>query len=423
MNRNHRSNYIDSVARVLSQASAPMTVDALMERVEMEHPVEAAAQKESAKRQKDRRQQLRADIVLALQQLYQAIPLDSTHYGWLSNLLRESVFRHPLTNDEVQHGYLLLDELEHAVFFPEFFQNHQPDERTLNIELFGSNVISAWSEVERKTWSLHLGADFTAWVDEQGGIGRDDLLISVIDAVQGKYQLRLQPREARDDETVRIRNMQLAQHSEQLIGVASHAESGMPIWRLAALLVGRGLYQHSIPPDELHYVLHKYSNIQETEHGYLIHAPTLFDINLAAGDATPRNQRLPERKERSIFDFSDDELIDWLGEDADRIEKLKWGELGSEDQELCEGYSAYLVNFEGTRSKGDPLSHEDFHLLEAELETLVNLEQEFGYLLAEQYARKEELAARLFIDPDSLIDQGWDDPDMSEYDGPPFWQN
>jgi hypothetical protein len=80
-----------------------------------------------------------------------------------------------------------------------------------------------------------------------------------------------------------------------------------------------------------------------------------------------------------------------------------------------------------------PLSHSDYHLLEAELETLLGLEQEFGYLLPEQNKRVEDLAERLFIDPESLrdfddSDEDFDDdsdkPDADFDDNQsPFWKN
>ena len=54
---------------------------------------------------------------------------------------------------------------------------------------------------------------------------------------------------------------------------------------------------------------------------------------------------------------------------------------------------------------------------------LVRLEHEFGRLLTEQTARKDHLAATLFIDPNEFLEGDWDfpdDPDMAE---PPFWAN
>ena len=67
-----------------------------------------------------------------------------------------------------------------------------------------------------------------------------------------------------------------------------------------------------------------------------------------------------------------------------------------------------------------PLSHEEYHMLEAELEYTISLEVEFGWLLPEQEMRKDELAQRLMLDPDSLIGGEMDPPDM---DGPPYWEN
>ncbi len=49
------------------------------------------------------------------------------------------------------------------------------------------------------------------------------------------------------------------------------------------------------------------------------------------------------------------------------------------------------------------------------------LEQEFGYLLTDQMARKDQLIERLFIDPETLLDN--DLPDYPDFDEPPFWEN
>ena len=96
------------------------------------------------------------------------MPVSPGHYGWLSHLLSGAVFRHPLTSEETRRGYLLLDELEHTVFFPQFFQHYRPDDRVLTIELFGGPTIRAEAAIERKTWSLRLGQEFADWIDELG---------------------------------------------------------------------------------------------------------------------------------------------------------------------------------------------------------------------------------------------------------------
>ena len=87
----------------------------------------------------------------------------------------------------------------------------------------------------------------------------------------------------------------------------------------------------------------------------------------------------------------------------------------------CASYEAYVEAYQESDSMDGMLSHSDFHLLEAELETLVALEQEFGYLLADQMTRKEHLIERLFIDPETLLDN--DFPDYPDFDEPPFWEN
>jgi hypothetical protein len=87
----------------------------------------------------------------------------------------------------------------------------------------------------------------------------------------------------------------------------------------------------------------------------------------------------------------------------------------------CASYEAYVEAYQDSDVTDSMLSHSDFHLLEAELETLVALEQEFGYLLTDQMARKDQLIERLFIDPETLLDN--DLPDYPDFDEPPFWEN
>ena len=95
--------------------------------------------------------------------------------------------------------------------------------------------------------------------------------------------------------------------------------------------------------------------------------------------------------------------------------------FNQEGEDTCDAYEEYLESLKASGRKGKPLSHDDFHLLEAELESLVDLEMEFGYLLPDQIQRKEALADRLFIDPETLVDGGWDDDDDLDAPSPGFW--
>ena len=93
------------------------------------------------------------------------------------------------------------------------------------------------------------------------------------------------------------------------------------------------------------------------------------------------------------------------------------------DDEVCPAYQSYLDSHYETHGQHAPLLHEEFHLLEAELDLLVQLEAEFGQLLPEQVMRKHALAARLYIDPDTLANMDWDAPDDPNTEDPPFWSN
>ena len=90
-------SYVNCVARVLSNSSQPLSVDTLISHIEHQRPITKGA---------------RRAVYRAIGQLFQAVPVTTSHYGWLSCLLKGNTFRHPLTNDEARKGYLLLDELE-----------------------------------------------------------------------------------------------------------------------------------------------------------------------------------------------------------------------------------------------------------------------------------------------------------------------
>ncbi len=395
-------SYATCVARALSSSQQPLTIDGLITVIGRQRPVGAGA---------------RRAIYRAVRELYQAVPVAPSRVGWLSHLLQSNTFRHPLAAEEARRGYLLLDELEHAVFFPQFFQNHRADMRHLTIELMGGPVLKAEAAVERKMWSLRLGSVFSEWIDAQGGQSRDDIMITVRDAVTGSYLVRLQPRESRDEEAIQEQNMRVALAAEEIVTSLRRADKVVPTWELAALLIGRDLFRGAVPPDDLHMVLHKFSmlRIQKDGAGYSVERPTAPTM---AGRQAPRRTKSGDQSRNELQAAPEWEFTEpsaWI-DDEDESLAMEPGE------DSCPDYESYL---EGHRMAGEPdapLSHSDYHLLEAELETLLGLEQEFGYLLPEQSKRVDDLAERLFIDPESLRD--FDDSDEDFDDDPsPFWKN
>lgn len=429
-------SYASCVAQVLSDSAKPLSVDTLLSRIESQRPITKGA---------------RSAVYRAIQQLFQAVPVAPSCYGWLSSLLRKNTFRHVLTSEEVRRGFVMLDELEHAVFFPQFFQTYQPDGRKLQIELFGGPTIEVEAYIERKTWSLRLGTRFSEWIDELGGQGRDDLLIYVIDALAGRYQLRLHPRELRDPNAIQGRNIQLALLAEELVSEDRRARNAMPTAELAARIIGRGFFEDTLPPDDFHFVLHQYSLLRfHNGQGYSFD-PERLDFSQAS-NTNPENQ-LEDRRARSEFtddnadfgygadlgegyldpfggDFGDEEewislmddmLVDSMDDDDEMGENFYSDAPNDLFDETCLSYEAYVEAYQDSSSTIPMLSHSDFHLLEAELETLVTLEQEFGYLLTDQAERKDQLIERLFIDPESFSDN--DLPDFPDMDEPPYWEN
>jgi hypothetical protein len=401
-------SYAACVAHALSTSRQPLSVDILLTKIAGQRPLGKGA---------------RSAVYRAIGQLFQAVSVAPGRYGWLSHLLADSVFRHPLTSEEARRGFLLLDELEHIVFFPQFFQANRPEERILNIELFGGPTIQAEASIERKTWSLQLGPEFSEWFDEQGGQSKDDLLIYVIDAEAGQYQFRLNLREMRDDRAIRNRNIQLALMAEELVAEDRRTRPAMPTWEVVARLIGRGFFADQPAADDLHYVLHEYSMLRFREGlGYQL------EISDENEDYESRRQLAYtlalENDEADFATIAPDHHDGyWDNMSSKEATSASFNNEELNDEDHCISYQTYLDSFQVVEPGGDPLLHDDFHLLEAELEMLVRLEQEFGRLMRDQEERKEYLAALLFIDPDEFLEGGWDMPDDPDTASPPFWSN
>jgi hypothetical protein len=426
MTKNERyPSYAACVTNVLSSSQHPISVDALLAQIAGQRPLGKGA---------------RSAVYRAINQIFQAVPVAPGRYGWLSHLLNGAVFRHPLTADEIRRGYVLIDELEHIVFFPQFFQSSRPDNRILKIELFGGPVIQAEATIERKTWSLRLGPEFTAWVNELGGQGKDDMLIFVKDTSAGEYQVRLNLREMRDERLIRQRNVQLALAAEEM--VSDNRRAAMATWDLAARLIGRGLFHELPPADDFHFVLHEYSLLRFRDGvGYV-----LLQGDDQIIESGPNRENQTDETTDITFDTSGTlrRIVFTIHEDRDdNVNRRSGGQQHFQDpfdidqetlpmsddspfgpEESCVDYQAYLEALHQDQPGATALSHEEFHLLEAELEMLVRLEEEFGHLLREQQERKDYLAATLYIDPSEFLADDWDanggGPDAY---GPPFWAN
>ena len=407
-------SYVASVAKALSASMQPLSIDAIVEKVRGQRPVSST---------------MRTAVYRALKQLYQAVPVDQDRYGWLTHLLQSNVFRHPLSAEEARRGFLLLDELEHAVFFPQFFQTHRPDSRHLRIELMGGPVVECEAAIEKRTWSLRLGAPLVQWIEDQGGAGRDDLIIMVVDAQAGDYLLRLQPHEVRDEDRIQERNLQVVAAAEALVAARDAELEPLPAWQLAALLIGRSLFADPTPPDDLHLILQRYSTLALGDgNSYTLQGPSETKSahedsagsagNLSSADTSRLTKRTYSTKSW-MDDLPDVPILDMNGSSE---ELMNYGPEDFDGDGSCQDYEEYLEQLAESRRGGTPLSHGDYHLLEAELEMLISLEQEFGYLMPDQQSRVDELAERLFIDPDVLRSEQ-DAASDDDFDGPQFWQN
>ena len=394
-------SYVDKVAEVLQQASELLSKDELA--TILATTFEIAEEKAYS------------TIDQVISELYQAVEVQDAQYGWLTKLIDGNIVRHPLTSEEASSGFLLLDELEHTTFFPEFFQTHQPDDRVLHIQLFGGPTIPAESYIENKTWALRLGDQFSDWIEEQGGQGKDDIIIMVDNAAAGEYTLRLQPHEFRDDQLIQSRNVQLSLAAETVVRRSCLPHVAMHTWDLAASLVAGNLFTDTVPPDDLHCVLHQYSVLRfNGKVGYLYNPD---DEKGGKQDDTVLRSYPP-------FGFSE-------SSDSDRSQAkplADTGMMGSLTGDKGSGmnndadYDYYVEKLLQIGLVDVPLTQKDFLILKAELKALMCIERDYGRLLDEQRSRRHELISYLLIRPETLLDDS-DIPDQQDYDDPGCWDN
>ena len=82
-------SYFTCVAEILSNSKTPLSVDTLISGIAIKRPVGSGA---------------RSAVYQAISKLYQAIPVGPGRFGWLSYLLRDQNFRHPLARNEIRKG-------------------------------------------------------------------------------------------------------------------------------------------------------------------------------------------------------------------------------------------------------------------------------------------------------------------------------
>lgn len=388
---------VDAIAEVLQQASEPMSIEELSAFLTTTFEIASDIVPETIKQ--------------ILTDLYQATKVQDGRYGWLTNLLDDSNIRHPLTSEEVSAGFLLLDELEHATLFPEFFQTHQPDDRVLHIQLFGGPRIPAEAYIENKTWALRLGDQFTAWVDMQGGQGRDDIIIMVNNARAGEYTLRLLPREIRDDNMIQGRNVQLSLLAEDIVRRTCPPNTAMQTWDIAAAMLATDLFDEATPPDDMHCVLHQYSMLRfNGKVGYI------FDPN-----DTSSKQTDSAKGNFPPFGFSDssDESSTKKSQSRSTVDNDETVERSMDldlfDADNDADYDYYVEKLHQIGLVDAPLTQNDFLLLKAELKALIYIERDCGRLLEEQRSRRHELISYLLIRPETLLDDS-DTSDQQDHD-------
>jgi hypothetical protein len=242
-------SYSECVHRVLQAASAPITVDELIQAVGEMRPLTA--------------KNIRSTMHNAINQSPLCASLGDGRYWWMPHLLGENWFRlHPSTED-VQQGQLPITDEARLGLWPSFFGSRSRlRDPLVHVELADGPVLERPVEhLGTASWGFKPCPELVKWYETQGVRSGDDLTLNVIDADASprRYRLEHQPVGQRDETRIKARNQQLADAAYELIR-KGRAE---PAYYLAPKLAARGLYHDPCPPDPLDEVLKSDSRFRD----------------------------------------------------------------------------------------------------------------------------------------------------------------
>lgn len=301
------------VAKVLAEASQPLTVAEIQTQIEKTHPVGSRSPQAT----------IRGAI--------NSIPLATTlggrpaRYTWWPHHLTNNVFRQPLATSDLAAGSLVLIDEVWLAMWPDFYGG--PSRSDGKVILVLADVPSLQTRIEhlmtgQSIWGIKPTPILADWYHRQGATPDDDLIVRVLNADEGRYALNLVHHAERAEPTISARNQTLADAAEVVLRAG---RSGMPGAYLIPRLIARDVYQHDLPPDPLAEVLRADLRFVAGEYGVSLAEKLVDDLEEAYAigpdphaSPRPRGDRRKAHSEMSrqawaayLFDRGMDHL--WVG--------------------------------------------------------------------------------------------------------------
>ena len=230
----------DLVLRVLREAHEPLTVEEILSRVQKLAPVHSANPKNTMRK--------------AISQMFLVQPTDDGRFGYLPYLLADNRFRHPIERGALmRQSFHLGPELVTALWPGTFEIAKRRDESPALLHLQGRDSAEAapiYREVEG--WGFEADPEFWSWLEAMDPHTGDELIFTVLDADERRYDVGMARRAERDEARIAERNKQIADLSEGLLKAAHDA---VILSNVAVRLIGQGAYRDPVAPDPLATVL------------------------------------------------------------------------------------------------------------------------------------------------------------------------
>ncbi len=232
-----KPSYTQLTAQVLMNATEPLTLDEVVAQVQQLRPIHT----------KNPSTTIRGAI--------STLPLAASlggrpaRYVWWPLRLAHNVFRHCLTQQEVESGGLVLNDETWLAFWPDFFAGTRQQQGEVTLELDKGDILETRIEHLVKgapLWGLQPTPALAAWFAHTDAAPGDDLIVRVLDVDARRYALHLLPQAQRDEAAIAQRNQDLADVVERLMPTVSF---DFPSYQLVPRLVANAVYRDPMPPD------------------------------------------------------------------------------------------------------------------------------------------------------------------------------
>lgn len=222
----------EMVQQIVREAATPLSVDEVALRLAAMAPGASKNFKNSVRNS------------LSNNRLGALVRLPDGRVGWRPFLLNGATQRHIFYDEDLAERELLIGDALADMFMP--MGGPASSVGALRLELAGGPQILGRIEGSLSQNRLDAGPQFWDWLEALGASPGDSLIVTVLDADERRYGLRLEPAAARDEAAIALRNAEVLAAA---IAFLRRQRGRAVIWDLVANLNASGVFHKPIAPD------------------------------------------------------------------------------------------------------------------------------------------------------------------------------